>query len=309
MTTALFTHPDCLLHAPPLGHPERADRLRAILKEFEKPDYKNLLRYEAPLASLQQIKEVHDFSYVDRLINELSQKDFLQLDADTWTSEGTLNAALRAAGAVISAIDEVLKGSVKNAFCAVRPPGHHAEKDKPMGFCLFNNIAIGAAYAQKTELIKRIALVDFDVHHGNGTEDWAKNQDGILFISSHQFPLWPGSGDENMCGPKGNILNLPLPPDADGALFRSVMKSRLLPALRSFEPDVILISAGFDAHMLDPLAGLNLAEEDFAWITEEICHLADQFSKGRVISTLEGGYHLEALAKSAGAHVLALMAA
>ena len=216
-------------------------------------------------------------------------------------------AALRAAGALIAAVDDVMAGKTTRAFCAVRPPGHHAEHARPMGFCLFNNVAIGAAHARAAHHVKRIAIVDFDVHHGNGTQEWAKKQTGVLFISSHQSPLWPGSGRAEDHGPKGNIRNLPLAPGSDGTRFRAAIEKNVFPALASFKPDLLFISAGFDAHRADPLAGLDLTEDDFGWITKELCGIANIYCRGRVVSTLEGGYDLKALAASAGLHLKALM--
>ncbi|MFY9287229.1 MAG: histone deacetylase family protein [Alphaproteobacteria bacterium] len=309
MTTTLFTHTACLNHDNGLGHPESPDRLRAILAELDKPIYQNLLRKEAPLASRDDIARVHDEAYIEDVFDQIPPTGFVKLDADTSVSPGSGKAALRAAGAVIAAVDDVLMGQTTNAFCAVRPPGHHAEYATPMGFCLFGNIAIGAAHALIAHKIKHIAILDFDVHHGNGTEEWASDEEGVLFISSHQFPLWPGTGLATDRGAYGNILNLPLLPDTDGAGFRKVMREKALPAIDQFKPELIMISAGFDAHKDDPLAGLRLTEDDFYWITKELTALAQTHCQGRLVSSLEGGYDLKALAASAGAHIKALLEA
>lgn len=305
--TALYTHPACLLHENASIHLENPARLEAILAELAKPDYKALNRLEAPRAVPDQIARVHDRSYVEAIFASVPKSGYAALDPDTALAPGSGEAALRAAGAVTAAVDAVMGGAVRNAFCAVRPPGHHALPGAAMGFCIFNNIAIGAAQALAVHKLERIAVVDFDVHHGNGTETWAARQKEVLFISSHQFPLWPGSGQASDKGPLGNILNIPLPPGASGADFSTAMKSLALPRLESFAPEMILISAGFDAHRADPLANLRLDENDFGWITGELVKLADRHCKGRIVSTLEGGYDLNALAKSAGAHVKALM--
>ena len=309
MSTALFTHPACLVHDNGYGHPESPARLEAILAELDTPAYAALLRREAPRASIEQITCVHDETYVEPLLARVPREGHIALDADTTLSSGSGEAALRAAGAVCAAVDEVLSGKIKNAFCAIRPPGHHAERATAMGFCLFNNIAIGAAHALAVHRLSRVALVDFDVHHGNGAEEWAQGEVRALFISSHQFPLYPGSGRAEHKGVHENLVNIPLPQGTDGAGFRQAMTEQALPVLDAFRPELILISAGFDAHKDDPLAGLRLETEDFGWITAELCKLAGKHCAGRIISTLEGGYDLDALAASAGAHVRALMEA
>ena len=314
MSTALFTHPACIGHDNGPSHPESPDRLRAILAALEKPEYKNLLRREAPRATPDDIARVHNHAHVENLLRRVPKEGHTALDPDTSLSPQSGEAALRAAGAVIAAVDAVMAGEVQsrpiqNAFCAVRPPGHHAEQATAMGFCLFNNIAIGAAHALAAHGLKCIALVDFDVHHGNGTEEWAASREEVLFISSHQFPFYPGTGDARQRGALGNLLNLPLPHGAGSELFRRAMQSYALPALERFQPRLIMISAGFDAHKDDPLAGLELETEDFGWITSELARIAARFSQGRIVSTLEGGYDLAALAASAEAHVMALMQA
>jgi acetoin utilization deacetylase AcuC-like enzyme len=309
MATALFTHPACLLHDNGRGHPECPERLAAILAELEKPDYAALIRCEAPRATIDQIARVHNPAYIDGILKRVPQKGCVALDHETSLSSGSGEAALRAAGALIAAVDDVTRGKIKNAFCAVRPPGHHAAVPPASGFCLFNNIAIGAAHALAMHGLKRVAIVDFDVHHGNGTEAWAVAHPEIMFFSSHQFPLWPGSGRPQDKGPLGNIVNIPLPPGAGSTEFRRAMRDLVLQKIENFQPQFLFISAGFDAHASDPLAGLKLTEEDFGWITSELCELASRHCQGRVVSTLEGGYDLEALAASAGAHVKALLQA
>jgi acetoin utilization deacetylase AcuC-like enzyme len=252
---------------------------------------------------------VHERGYIEDVLAAVPKTGYAALDPDTILSPGSGDAALRAAGACVAAVDSVIKGEVTNAFCAVRPPGHHAEQDRAMGFCLFNNVAIGAAHALDVHKLKRIAIVDFDVHHGNGTQDWAATREDVLFCSTHQFPFYPGTGAAAEKGPKGNIVNAPLPQGADGTAFRRAMQDVILPAVMRFAPEMIFISAGFDAHQDDPLAGLCLKEGDYGWITGELCRIARETAKGRIVSTLEGGYNLDALAASTGAHVKALMAA
>lgn len=308
MPTALLSHPACLLHDNGPGHPESPDRLKAILAELEKLEYKALQRFEAPRATVDQIARVHDRAYVENILASVPAQGHAALDPDTSLSPASGEAALRAAGAAIAAIDAVMSGKIANAFCAVRPPGHHAEHARAMGFCLFNNIAVGAAHARAAHKADRIAIIDFDVHHGNGTQEWAEKHDGVLFVSSHQYPHYPGTGSAEDRGPRHNIVNIPLPHGADSVGFRQAMMHWALPTITQFQPDLIMISAGFDAHRDDPLAGLNLVEDDYGWITAELTKLAGQFSRGRIVSTLEGGYNLDALAKSAGAHVKALMA-
>jgi acetoin utilization deacetylase AcuC-like enzyme len=309
MATALYTHPACLRHDNGPGHPESPQRLAAILAELDKPDYAALIRKEAPRASLDQIARVHDHTYIESVFERVPEKGYAALDHETSLSPGSGEASLRAAGAICAAIDDVIAGTIDNAFCAVRPPGHHAEHDHAMGFCIFNNIAIGAAHALAMHGLKRIAIVDFDVHHGNGTEEWASAHPEILFFSSHQFPLWPGTGRAQDCGQHDNIVNIPLPPGTDGKRFLAIARDAILPKIDSFAPELILISAGFDAHRDDPLAQLAFDEGDFNGITKELLTLAARHCRGRVVSTLEGGYDLAALAASAGAHVEALMSA
>lgn len=300
MTTALITHPDCLNHINPDGHPERVGRLHAIaaaLQDFE------LLRIEAPIGEDEHILRAHPQTHIDRI----KAAGVGHLDADTYMSEGSLRAAYRGVGAVVRAVDMVMGDNVTNVFCAVRPPGHHAERETPMGFCLFGNITVAAKHALESHGLSRVAIMDFDVHHGNGTQDLVWEDDRILFASSHQMPLYPGSGAAHETGAHGNVLNVPLDPETDGAVFRKAMDTQILPAIDVFEPELILISAGFDAHKNDPLANLNWVEDDFAWATHRLCDLADKHCEGRVVSTLEGGYDLIGLAASCAAHIKALM--
>ena len=310
MTTALISHPACLDHVTPPGHPESADRLRAVLRALEAREFEGLLRLDAPLAGEESLLRAHAKFEIDQILRvhaaEAGRNGHSYIDGDTSMSPGSVQAALRAAGAVVAGVDEVAAGRIANAFCAVRPPGHHAERDRAMGFCLFNNIAIGALLARDVAGFARIAVVDFDVHHGNGTQDIFFGDPDLLYASTHQFPLYPGTGRPSEKGVAGNIFNAPLPPGADGRAFRAAFENLLLPALDRFAPDFIFISAGFDAHRADPLAQLNLDESDFAWATSEICSIAARRCGGRIVSALEGGYDLEALGSSAAAHVRAL---
>jgi acetoin utilization deacetylase AcuC-like enzyme len=307
MTTALITHPDCLGHINPPGHPERVERLQAIAAALEGEEFAYLVRVEAPLAEDAQILRAHPPAHLAALAARLPTEGFAALDADTTMSPGSLKAARRAAGAVVRGVDMVMGREVHNAFCAVRPPGHHAETETPMGFCLFGNVVIGARHALEAHGLERVAIVDFDVHHGNGTQDLVWNDARILFASTQQMPLYPGTGAASERGAHGQIVNVPLPPGAGGTEFRAAFAGRVLPAVAAHAPELVLISAGFDAHHRDPLANLNLREADFAWATAELCALADRLAGGRIVSTLEGGYDLGALAASVAAHVRVLM--
>ncbi len=306
--TVLFTHPVCLEHEAGPHHPERPERLRAVLERLAQPEFAALERREAPRATLDQLKSIHAEALVDGLLGAVPERGFVAIDGDTALSPASGEAALRAAGAVCAAVDAVLGGAAKNAFCAVRPPGHHAEPERAMGFCLFNNIAIGAAHARRQHGLERVAVVDFDVHHGNGTQAAFERDAALFFASTHQWPLYPGTGAADETG-VGNIVNAPLPAGAGSAQFRDAIESRIVPALEAFAPELLLISAGFDAHRDDPLAGLCFVESDYGWVTERLAALAAVLCRGRVVSTLEGGYDLEALAASAAAHVAALLAA
>ena len=307
MTTRLYSHAACLGHDMGHGHPERPARLQAILAALEAEPFRKLERVEAPLATVEQLCRVHPQGYIQAILHAVPAAGLFALDPDTTLSPGSGEAALRAAGAVCAAVDAVAAGEVANAFCAVRPPGHHAEPGTAMGFCLFNNVAVGALQARAVHGLRRVAVVDFDVHHGNGTQATFERDPEAFFASTHQMPLYPGTGAATETG-VGNICNAPLPPYTGSEEFRTAMESRILPALDAFRPDFLLISAGFDAHRADPLANLQLEEEDFAWATDRLLAVADRHAGGRVVSTLEGGYDLDALAASAAAHVLALMA-
>jgi acetoin utilization deacetylase AcuC-like enzyme len=307
MDTLLFTHPACIGHDTGPGHPERPDRLRAVLAALEEESFALLQRREAPEATIEQIARAHPEGFVRRLLAAVPAEGLRSIDADTILSPGSGQAVLRAAGANCAAVDAVLAGEARNAFCAVRPPGHHAETARAMGFCLFNSVAVAAMHARMVHGLGRIAVVDFDVHHGNGTQDIFWSEPDLFYASTHQSPLYPGTGDAEETGVAGNIVNAPLPPGSGGVAFRRAMERVVLPALDDFAPELVLISAGFDAHSRDPLAHLELVEADFAWATLEIMALADRHCDGRVVSTLEGGYDLRGLALSAAAHVQALM--
>jgi acetoin utilization deacetylase AcuC-like enzyme len=313
MKSGLFSHPACLAHVPPEGHPESPERLRAVLAALDAVEFRELAREDAPRAEREALLAAHEAAHVDAVLGPLNDeahaRGYAQIDPDTIMSPGSAEAALRAAGAVVHAVDRVAAKEMKNAFCAVRPPGHHAPQDRAMGFCLFNNVAIGAFHAHKIRLFERIAVMDFDVHHGNGTEDIFWNHPNFFYASTHQMPLYPGTGAPNERGVAQNILNAPLTPYSGSDAFRAAMTNMILPALESFAPDFVFISAGFDAHRADPLAQLELTEKDFGWATTEICKVAARTCEGRVVSTLEGGYDLDALARSAAAHVRALMEA
>jgi len=308
MTTAFFTHPACLEHNTGQGHPERPQRLEAVLLALDEPEFAKLERREAPLADIAHVTRVHDKTYAHELLARVPQRGWVALDGDTLMSPGSGEAALRAAGAMIAAVDLVLKNGAANAFCGVRPPGHHAESDMAMGFCLFNNVAIGAAHACAAYGLKRVAIVDFDVHHGNGTQHMFERDAQIFYASTHQMPLYPGTGARTERG-VGNICNAPLPAFAGADEFRDAYEEIVLPAIDRFAPELILISAGFDAHRADPLASLELEAEDFGWVTERLVEMAATHCGGRLVSTLEGGYDLEALAESSAAHVAALLGA
>ncbi len=307
MTTALISHRTCLGHEPPPGHPERAERLRAVLDALGSQEFGGLQREEAPAATRAQLALVHAKSYVDAVLDSVPAEGFAVIDADTVLSPGSGEAALHAAGSAVHGVNLVLSGAVRNVFCAVRPPGHHAEPNQAMGFCLFNNVAIGASHARSVHGLKRVAVVDFDVHHGNGTQAVFENDANLFYASTHQMPLYPGTGAASAHGIANNILNCPLPPGADSRYFRAIISDSVLPALEKFRPELILISAGFDAHRNDPLAQIQLEDEDFGWVTSELCALAGRVCAGRVVSALEGGYDLGALASCARAHVRALM--
>ena len=308
MSTVLFSHPACLEHDMGPMHPERPDRLRAIMQALEAEEFMWLDRRQAPQAQMADLTLVHPPAHVQALLDAVPRDGIVEVDADTAMSAGSGEAALRAAGAVVAAVDAVMAKEARNGFCAVRPPGHHAEPDQAMGFCLFNNAGIGAFYALAAHRLKRVAILDFDVHHGNGTDTLAKREPRLFYGSSHQSPLYPGTGLDNDPG-RPNIVNSILPPGAGSAQFRAAWGEAILPALDRFAPELVIVSAGFDAHRRDPLANLDLDEDDFAWITVQLQGLANRHAGGRLVSTLEGGYDLGALARSTAAHVRALMSA
>jgi acetoin utilization deacetylase AcuC-like enzyme len=307
MTTLLITHPASLNHLNGTGHPERPDRIRAIENILEQEKFQSLIREQAPMAELETVALCHPMDYVVEIRNVAPKEGMIQLDADTSMSPGTFEAALRGVGGATLAVDEVVANKVDNAFIAQRPPGHHAETVRPMGFCIFNQAAIAARHAQKKHGLHRVAVVDFDVHHGNGTQEIFWSDPTLMYCSTHQMPLYPGTGATGERGDHDNIVNAPLRAGDGGEQFRAAMDERILPRLSAFGPELIIISAGFDAHKRDPLANLQFVEEDFAWATRKIMGVADKTAQGRVISVLEGGYDLEGLSKSAAAHVIALM--
>ena len=307
MTTAFLTQPDCLSHVNPTGHPERVARLEYILDRMRAPEFDGLLRLDAPMGTDAQILTTHPLAHLNALKAAVPVQGWTSIDGDTSVSPLSLMAAYRGVGANVKAVDLVMSGEATNAFCATRPPGHHAETQTAMGFCYFGNVVIGARHALDHHGLDRVAIVDFDVHHGNGTQDLVWNDDRILFISSHQMPLYPGSGAADETGAHGNVLNIPLEPNANGIDLRKAFEREILPALEAHKPQMVFVSAGFDAHKADPLANLNFVEEDFAWATRALCDFADKHCEGRLVSTLEGGYDLEALAASVAAHVTVLM--
>lgn len=304
---AIFTAPACLEHDTGPGHPERADRLRAVEEALSAPAFAACERRAAPSARRAWIERVHPPRAVDNVLAAIPERGYARIDGDTVVSPGSRAAALHAAGAVCAAVEAVFDGAARRAFCAVRPPGHHAEPERAMGFCLFNSVAIGAMHALAARGAGRVAIVDFDVHHGNGTQAAFAAEPRVLFGSSHQSPLYPGTGAASETG-VGNIVNMPLAPGAGGAEFRAAWESAFFDRLAAFHPSLILVSAGFDAHRRDPLAALELVEDDYVWITRRLCAIADDSCEGRIVSALEGGYDLAALAASVDAHVSTLAA-
>jgi acetoin utilization deacetylase AcuC-like enzyme len=306
MSTLLYTHPACLEHDPGSHHPESAARLRAVLEALGEPAFAPLERREAPEAAIEDLCRVHPRRHVERLLRAVPKSGHVGIDADTIMSPRSGEAALRAAGAVVAAVDSVLAREADNAFCAVRPPGHHAEPERAMGFCLFNNIAVGALHARAAHGLDRIAVIDFDVHHGNGTQAAFETDDRLFYASTHQYPLYPGTGAASETG-VGNVVNVPLRPMSGSSQFRAGMSQRILPALDDFRPDLVMISAGFDGHRRDPLAQLMLDEDDYVWITERLIEIAYRHAGGRLVSALEGGYDLSVLGASVAAHVRVLI--
>ena len=307
MTTLLLSHPACLDHLTPPGHPERPDRLRAINQILAERRFDPLVRIEAPEGSLDDVTLCHSEPYVTELRGVAPTSGMVYIDGDTSMSPGTWEAVMRGVGGAVAATDAIMSGTHNNAFVAVRPPGHHAEINKPMGFCFFDNAAIAARHAQRKYGIARAAVVDFDVHHGNGTQDIFWADPTVMYCSTHQMPLFPGTGASGERGEHDNIVNAPLASEDGTAQFKSAFENLILPQLRKFGPELIMISAGFDAHYRDPLASLNLRADDFAWVTRKLMEVADSTAGGRIVSVLEGGYDLQGLQESVAAHVSALM--
>lgn len=302
----VYTDPACVAHDPGPDHPESPARLGAVIDALNDPRFAALERCDAPRATRAQLARVHDTAYIEHIFASAPSAGYARLDPDTVLSPGSLEAALRAAGAACTAVDNVLNGETQPAFCAIRPPGHHATRNAAMGFCIFNNVAVAAAEAIADHGLARIAIADFDVHHGNGTQAIFWNEPRVLYASSHEMPLYPGTGaaDERGCG---NIFNAPLAPGAGSDEFRRAWNDQLLPAIDGFHPQLVLVSAGFDADARDPLADLQLTVDDYGWITERLIELADRYAEGRIVSMLEGGYDLEALRECVAAHVSTLI--
>ncbi|ASY61951.1 Acetylspermidine deacetylase [Sinorhizobium sojae CCBAU 05684] len=307
MTTQLYENPIFLEHIVPEGHPERPDRLKALNLALEHPNFAELKRVEAPKGSEDLVLLAHTEEHLCSIKKWIPEEDISQIEADTFACPSSLDAAMTGIGAAVAAVDAVFSGEADNAFIAARPPGHHAEKNRPMGFCFFNTVAIAARHAQRAHGVERVAIVDWDVHHGNGTQDIFWNDPSVLFCSTHQMPLYPGTGAKEETGVKHNIVNAPLSPNSGSEHFRDAFRARILTSLDNFRPDLVLISAGFDAHYRDPLAQLNLMAEDFDWATGRLMEVAGKSSGNRVVSLLEGGYDLEGLAESAAMHILRLM--
>ncbi len=308
MTTLIYTHQACFDHQPGPHHPESPARLEAVLQALKTPAFAGAVWRDAPLGSFEQVLHVHTPDYVDEVQSASPAEGYRALDAgDTILSPGSLEAVMRCVGAACAGVDDVVSKEAANVFCATRPCGHHAEADQAMGFCVFNQAAIAALHAREKHGIQRVAVVDFDVHHGNGTQNSFYDDPDLFYGSCHQSQFYPGTGERNETGVAGNIVNVPFPRGTGSAAFRAAMTDQLLPALRKFAPGLLIISAGFDAHHLDPLGGLQFTDDDYHWITRELMKVADESAEGRVVSVLEGGYSLEGLASGTAAHVRALM--
>lgn len=307
--TVLFHHAAAFEHRTPHGHPERPERMKAVQEALGTADFSGLDRRSPDAAALESVFLAHPEEWVRAIFRSVPSEGLVHLDSDTVLSPGTLDCVLRGVGAAVQGVDLVMTGAARNTFSAMRPPGHHAERTKAMGFCVFNNAAIAALHARKVHGAERVAIVDWDVHHGNGTQDIVWSDPSVLFCSTHQMPLYPGSGAVSEEGEHGTIVNAPLKPFADGDAFKEAMRSRILTRLEAFKPDLIVISAGFDAHWRDPLANLMLEAEDFAWATSQVMEIADRTCDGRIVSLLEGGYDLKGLGDSVAAHVSVLMGA
>ena len=310
MATLLISHPSFLEHDTGPYHPERPDRLRAILGALEDPAFDALVRLAAPAASMEEMTRVHPQDYVEAILGiQPAPGEHVHVDGDTVMSQGSAEAIQRAAGAVVAGVDAVMQGKVRTAFAAVRPPGHHAAPGVPGGFCLINNAAVGARHAQAKYGVERVAIVDFDVHHGQGTQAVVEPDPTLFYASTHQYPLYPGTGSPRETGTDNNVINVPLRAGSGSAEFRAAWSERILPMLDDFAPELVIVSAGFDAHRADPLAQLEVETEDFVWLTEELLAIADRHAQGRLVSVLEGGYDLNALAESVATHVQSLMQA
>jgi len=310
MATLLISHPSFLEHDTGPYHPERPDRLRAILGALEDPAFDGLVRLAAPAASMAEMTRVHPQDYVEAILGiQPAPGEHVHVDGDTVMSQGSAEAIQRAAGAVVAGVDAVMQGKVRTAFAAVRPPGHHAAPGVPGGFCLINNAAVGARHAQAKYGVERVAIVDFDVHHGQGTQAVVEPDPSLFYASTHQTPLYPGTGSARETGTDNNVVNVPLGAGSGSAEFRAAWSERILPLLDDFAPELVIVSAGFDAHRADPLAQLEVETEDFVWLTEELLAIADRHAQGRLVSVLEGGYDLNALAESVATHVQSLMQA
>lgn len=310
MSTLLVSHPSFLEHDTGPYHPERPDRLRAVLAALDDPLFASLIRVAAPVASMKELTRVHPQDYVEAILGiRPGPGEHVHVDGDTVMSRGSAEAARRAAGAAVAGVEAVMEGKVQTAFAAVRPPGHHAAPDVPGGFCLFNNVCIGARHAQAKYGVERVAILDFDVHHGQGTQAVVEPDANLFYGSTHQYPLYPGTGLPSETGVADNVVNVPLGPGSGSAPFRAAWSERILPLLEGFAPELVIVSAGFDAHRRDPLAQLEVETDDFVWLTEELLAIAARHAEGRLVSVLEGGYDLDALAESTATHVQSLMQA